>query len=102
MHPAAQHTAGIVGVATADGLAAWAAARLLGIDLDVRMNGDLRQVGPADVVLATVVAGLAAWVVYSVMARGPRTSAGGRSGATLIWGFASAPALRGRVGAPGR
>jgi hypothetical protein len=73
MHPSAHRAAAIVGVAVAAGLAAWAAARLLGVDLDVRLNGDLRQVGPADVVVTTVVAGLAAWAVSAALARTPRT-----------------------------
>jgi Family of unknown function (DUF6069) len=73
MHPSTQRAAAIVAVAVAVGLAAWAAARLLGVDPDVRLNGDLRQVGPADVVATTVVAGLAAWVVSAALARTPRT-----------------------------
>jgi hypothetical protein len=134
MQTSARRTAGVVAVAAAVGLAAWAAARLLGVDLDVRINGDLRQVGPADVLVTTVVAGLAAWAVSSILARTPRTarwwpfvgstalaiSMLGPSyqddgatavvlmaihllvGATLIKGFASAPALTGRLHAPGR
>jgi uncharacterized protein DUF6069 len=134
MHPSARRTAGVVAVAVAVGLAAWSAARLLGVDLDVRINGDVRQVGPADVLVTTVVAGLAAWVVSSILARTPRTArwwpfvgstalavsmlgpsylADGAAavalmaihllvGATLIMGFASAPALIGRLHAPGR
>jgi hypothetical protein len=74
MHPSARRTAGVVAVAAAVGLAAWAAARLLGVDLDVRINGDLRQVAPADILVTTVVAGLAAWAVSSILARTPRTA----------------------------
>jgi hypothetical protein len=74
MQTSARRTAGVVAVAAAVGLAAWAAARLLGVDLDVRINGDLRQVGPADVLVTTVVAGLAAWAVSSILARTPRTA----------------------------
>jgi FtsH-binding integral membrane protein len=74
MHPSAQRTAGIVAVAAAVALVLWAVARLLGVDLDVRIGGDVRQVGPADVLVTTVLAGLAAWVVHSVLARTPRTA----------------------------
>jgi uncharacterized protein DUF6069 len=35
---------------------------------------DPRQVGPLDVVVATVVAGLAAWGVHRLLARSPRTA----------------------------
>ena len=74
MRPSAQRTAAIVAVAAAVALVLWAVARLLGVDLDVRINGDVRQVGPADVLVATVLAGLAAWVVHSILARTPRTA----------------------------
>jgi len=74
MRPSAQRTAGIVAAAAAVALVLWAVARLLGVDLDVRINGDVRQVGPADVLVATVLAGLAAWVVHSILARTPRTA----------------------------
>ena len=74
MHPSAQRTAGIVAVAAAVALGLWAVARLLGVDLDVRISGDVRQVGPADVLITTVLAGLAAWVVHSILARTPRTA----------------------------
>jgi Family of unknown function (DUF6069) len=123
MHPSAQRAAAIVGVAAAVALAAWAVARLLGVDLDLRVSGGLRQVGPADILVTTVIAGLAAWVASSVLARsrpalaismlGPSYLADGVDavilmaihllvGATLIGGFASAQALTGRVRAPGR
>jgi Family of unknown function (DUF6069) len=85
MRPSAQRTAGIVAVAAAVALVLWAVARLLGVDLDVRINGDVRQVGPADVLIATVLAGLAAWVVHSILARTPAPPAGGRSWAAPPW-----------------
>ena len=85
MHPSAQRAAAIVGVAAAVALAAWAVARLLGVDLDVRVNGDLRQVGPADVLVTTVVAGLAAWVASSVLTRSRR--------AERWWPFLASTAL---------
>jgi hypothetical protein len=64
----------VVAVAAAAALAIWAAARLLGVDLDVELGGEVRQVGPVDVLVATVVAGLGAWVVHSLLARTPRTA----------------------------
>jgi hypothetical protein len=74
MHPSAKRTSGVVAVAAAAALAIWAAARLLGVDLDVELGGEVRQVGPVDVLVATVVAGLGAWVVHSLLARTPRTA----------------------------
>ena len=52
MHPSAQRTAGIVAVAAAVALVLWAVARLLGVDLDVRIDGDVRQVGDAVALMA--------------------------------------------------
>jgi len=92
MHPSTQRAAAIVAVAMAVGLAVWAAARILGVDLDVRMNGDLRQVGPADVVVTTLADGAA---VVALMAMHLLV------GATLIKGFASATMRQG-VGATTR
>jgi hypothetical protein len=74
MHPSAKRTAAVVAVATAAALVVWAVARLLGLDLNVELGGEVRQVGPVDVILATVVAGLAAWAVLSILARSPRTA----------------------------
>ena len=74
MHPSAKRTAGVVAVATAAALVVWAVARLLGVDLNVELGGEVRQVGPVDVTLTTVVAGLAAWAVLSILARSPRTA----------------------------
>jgi Family of unknown function (DUF6069) len=74
MHPSAQRTAGVIAVAAAVALALWAAARLLGVDLNVDLGGEVRQVTPADVLIATIVAGLAAWVTHSILARTPRTA----------------------------
>lgn len=74
MHPSAQRTAGVTAVAAAVGLALWAIARLLGVDLDVTVSGEVRQVGPPDILLATALAGLAAWITHSVLARTARTA----------------------------
>jgi Family of unknown function (DUF6069) len=74
MHPSAKRTTGVIAVAAAAALAVWAVARLLGVDVEVELGGEIRQVGPADILLATFVAGLAAWVVHSLLARSPRTA----------------------------
>jgi hypothetical protein len=64
----------VVAAATAAALVVWAVARLLGVDLNVELGGEVRQVGPVDIVIATVLAGLAAWVIHSVLAPSPRTA----------------------------
>ena|SRR5829696_361487 len=74
MHPSAKRTTGVVAVAAAAALVIWAVARLLGVDVEVELGGEIRQVGPADILVTTIVAGLAAWVVYSLLARTPRTA----------------------------
>jgi Family of unknown function (DUF6069) len=73
MQPSVQRTAGVIGVAAGVALALWAVVRLLGVDLDTELGGGVRQVGPADILITTVVAGLAAWVTHSILARTPRT-----------------------------
>jgi FtsH-binding integral membrane protein len=74
MHPSVKRTTGVVAVAAAAALAIWAVARLLGVDVEVELGGETRQVGPVDILVTTIVAGLAAWVVYSLLARTPRTT----------------------------
>jgi hypothetical protein len=59
------------GVATA--LVAWAVIRLLGVDLTLKADAGMSQVGAVDVLLASLVAGLAAWGVYALLARWRRT-----------------------------
>jgi hypothetical protein len=74
MHPSAKRTSVVVALAAAAALLIWAVARLLGIDVEVELGGEIRQVGPADILVTTIVAGLAAWVAYSILARTPRTA----------------------------
>jgi uncharacterized protein DUF6069 len=74
MYPSAKRASGVVAVAAAAALVVWAVARLLGVDLDVELGGEVRQVGPAGILVTTVLAGLAAWAVHSLLARGPRTA----------------------------
>jgi hypothetical protein len=64
----------VVAAAVAVALAMWAVARLLGVDLTVRIGQDPRQVGVVDVLVATLLAGLGAWAVYLLLARRPRTA----------------------------
>jgi Family of unknown function (DUF6069) len=52
----------------------WAVVRLLGVELTVGKGPDPTQVGAVDVLLATLVAGLAAWGVHGLLARSPRTT----------------------------
>ena len=61
-------------VAAVVALAIWSAARLLGVELTVGKGADPSQVGPVDVLVATVLAGLLAWGTHSLLARTPRTA----------------------------
>jgi hypothetical protein len=74
MHPSAKRASGVIALAAAAALVIWAVARLLGVDVEVELGGEIRQVGPVDILVTTIVAGLAAWVVYSLLARSPRTA----------------------------
>ena len=74
MHPSAKRTTDVIAVAAAAALVIWGIARLFGVDVEVEFGGETRQVGPADILVTTVVVGLAAWVVYSLLARTPRTA----------------------------
>jgi hypothetical protein len=85
MHPSAKRTSGVVAVAAAAALIIWAAARLLGVDVEVELGGEIRQVGPVDILATTIVVGLAAWVVTSILARTPR--------AARWWPFVGSTAL---------
>jgi hypothetical protein len=74
MHPSAKRTTDVIAVAAAAALVIWGIARLFGVDVEVELGGEIRQVGPVDILVAAIVAGLAAWVVYSLLARTPRTA----------------------------
>jgi hypothetical protein len=63
----------VLGAAVA-ALAVWALARLLDVELTVGKGADPSPVGPVDVLLTTLVAGLLAWAAHSLLARGPRTA----------------------------
>jgi hypothetical protein len=66
--------AGVVAAAAVVALAIWAVVRLLGVDLTVRIGRDSSEVGAVDVLVTTVLAGLAAWGVHRVLARRARTA----------------------------
>jgi FtsH-binding integral membrane protein len=63
----------VVAAAMAAALVAWAVIRLLGVDLTLKDSAAISQVGGVDVLLASLVAGLAAWGVYALLARWRRT-----------------------------
>jgi Family of unknown function (DUF6069) len=80
----ARRSAAIVAAALVVALAIWALARLLGVDLIVGKGSDATTVGAADVLVAVVLAGLAAWVVQRLLAR---------RGAAGWWPFVGSTAL---------
>jgi FtsH-binding integral membrane protein len=59
----------VVAAAVAIGLVGWAVTQLLGVDLTLKDGAPMSEVGPVDVLLASLVAGLAAWGVYALLAR---------------------------------
>lgn len=65
-------------------LAIWALARMLGVELTAGKGHDASPVGAADVLVAVVLAGLAAWVVQRLLAR---------RGAAGWWPFVGSTAL---------
>lgn len=74
MTTTARSGAAVIAVAVAVALGIWAVARLLGVDLTVGKGPDPRQVGPVEVLVTTVLAGLLAWAAYWLLARTPRTA----------------------------
>jgi len=73
-----------VAAATVVALAIWVLARVLGVELTVGKGHDASPVGAAEVVVAVVLAGLAAWGVHGLLAR--RRAAG-------WWPFVGSTAL---------
>jgi hypothetical protein len=74
MRTSAPRSGGVILVAVVVALAIWSAAQLLGVELTVGKGADPSQVGPVDVLVATVLAGLLAWGGHSLLARTPRTA----------------------------
>jgi hypothetical protein len=74
----------VVATAVVAALVAWAVIRLVGVDLTLK-NGASQvgsQVGPVDVLLTSLAAGLAAWGVYALLAHWRRAR---------WWPFIAAP-----------
>lgn len=59
----------VVAAGMAAGLVVWAVVRLLGVDLTVESGSGTTQVEVVDVLVATLVAGLAAWGVFALLLR---------------------------------
>ena len=59
----------VVAAGMATALVVWAVIRLLGVDLTVEAGSGTAQVGAVDVLLASLVAGVAAWGVYALLAQ---------------------------------
>ena len=74
MNAAARRNSGVILVAAVVALGIWAVVRLLGVELTVGKGPDPSQVGPVEVLVATVVAGLLAWAVHGLLARSARTA----------------------------
>jgi hypothetical protein len=64
-----RRSAGVVAAATVVALAIWVLARMLGVEVTVGKGPDATPVGAADVLVAVVLAGLAAWGVQTLLAR---------------------------------
>jgi hypothetical protein len=79
-----RRSAGVVAAAMVVALAIWALARLLGAELTVGKGADASAVGAADVLVAALLAGLAAWGVHALLVR---------RGAARWWPFVGSTAL---------
>ena len=86
MRTSAPSSGGVILVAAVVALTIWSAARLVGVELTVGKGADPSQVGPLDVLVATVLAGLLAWGGHSLLARTPRSTARG-------WPFVGSTAI---------
>jgi Family of unknown function (DUF6069) len=74
MQTTARRSGGVILAAAVVALAIWSVARLLGVELTVGKGADPSQVGPAEVLATTVIAGLLAWGTHHLLARSPRTA----------------------------
>ena len=59
----------VVAAGMAAGLVVWAVVRLLGVELTVESGAGTAQVDVVDVLLTTLVVGLAAWGVFALLPR---------------------------------
>ena len=62
-------SAGIIAAAALVALAIWGLARALGVELAVGKGDQASRVGAADVPVAVLVAGVAAWLVQRLLVR---------------------------------
>ena len=69
MRTTTRNSLAVVATAMAAALVGWGVIRLLSVDLTLKDSAAMSQVGPVDVLLASLVAGLAAWAVYALLAR---------------------------------
>jgi Family of unknown function (DUF6069) len=69
MQAATRNSLAVVAAGMLAGLVVWAVVRLFGVDLTVESGSGTAQVGVVDVLVATLVAGLAAWGVFALLLR---------------------------------
>jgi hypothetical protein len=69
MQTTTRNSLAVVAAGMTAGLVVWAVVRLLGVDLTVESGSGTTQVGVVDVLLTTLVAGLAAWGVFALLLR---------------------------------
>ena len=68
VHGSRRQSAGIVAAAALVALAIWGLARALGVELTVGKGDQASLVGAADVLVAVLLAGVAAWLVQRLRA----------------------------------
>jgi hypothetical protein len=59
----------VITTAVTVGLVAWSFVRLIGIELILKEDAAMESVGAIDVVVATTLAGIAAWGVHTLLTR---------------------------------
>jgi hypothetical protein len=69
MQATTRNSLAVVAAGMAAGLAVWAVVRLAGVDLTVESGSGTTQVDVVDVLLATLVAGLAGWGAFALLLR---------------------------------
>jgi hypothetical protein len=69
MQATTRNNLAVVAAGMAAGLVVWAVVRLLGVELTVASGSGTTQVDVVDVLVATVVAGVAAWGVFALLLR---------------------------------
>jgi hypothetical protein len=69
MQAPTRNSLAVVAAGMAAGLVGWAVVRLLGVELTVESGSGTAQVDVVDELVATLVAGLAAWGVFALLLR---------------------------------